>query len=166
MSGAGRTPSAADYSRQTPREHVLLRPQMYVGSTEPATARAWTWEGVDDLVSGGSTAESSASGGGGGGGGGGSSATKAAKAAQSSSSSSSSSSGRMVARELTTTPALCKVFDEILVNAADNRARDAATRLIAVDIDPAEPRITVFNDGRGIPVSQAVRQVVSESVRL
>ena len=39
----GRRPSASDYSRQSPREHVLLRPQMYVGSTEPVTSRSWAW---------------------------------------------------------------------------------------------------------------------------
>jgi DNA topoisomerase-2 len=51
-------------------------------------------------------------------------------------------------------PALCKVFDEILVNAADNRLRDKNTTLIEVTLDPLEPRITVTNNGRGLPVER------------
>ena len=38
-------------------------------------------------------------------------------------------------------PALLKIFDEILVNASDNRLR--ATRRIEVDVDESSGRITV-----------------------
>jgi len=60
--------------------------------------------------------------------------------------------GRLSRGEATVVPALCKVFDEILVNAADNKQRDAATARIDVSVDAAAGRITVRNDGKGIPV--------------
>ena len=49
-------------------------------------------------------------------------------------------------------PGLLKIFDEILVNAADNKQRDAAMSELKVDIDQASGSISVFNNGRGIPV--------------
>jgi DNA topoisomerase-2 len=65
----------------------------------------------------------------------------------------------MVRREYGIVPALVKIFDEILVNASDNRLRHpkSSTR-IDVIIDPGEehirePCIRVANDGKGIPVS-------------
>lgn len=57
-------------------------------------------------------------------------------------------------------PGLVKIFDEILVNACDNKHRDpkGQTR-IEVSIDPGDskagrpPRISVTNNGRGIPIA-------------
>ncbi|KAF0719819.1 Aste57867_764 [Aphanomyces stellatus] len=63
---------------------------------------------------------------------------------------------RMVQRTLEYVPALYKIFDEILVNAVDNKVRDETMSRLEVDIDvgtatrPA--RISIFNDGKGIPV--------------
>ena len=54
-------------------------------------------------------------------------------------------------------PALLKIFDEILVNASDNRLRnpDTCTKL-NVHIDPGAtdrpPRIQIWNNGKGIPI--------------
>ncbi|KAJ1413200.1 histidine kinase-like ATPase, partial [Ochromonadaceae sp. CCMP2298] len=65
--------------------------------------------------------------------------------------------GRMHRASVTYHPALLKIFDEILVNAADNRARDRSmTRVdVRADITPeGELRISVHNDGKGIPVSK------------
>lgn len=59
---------------------------------------------------------------------------------------------RMVQREVTYTPGLFKIFDEILVNAADNKARDATMKFIKVTIDKSTGEISVTNDGMGIPV--------------
>jgi DNA topoisomerase-2 len=66
---------------------------------------------------------------------------------------------RMVRKEYGIVPALVKIFDEILVNASDNRLRHpkSCTR-IDVLIDPGEqnvrePLIRVINDGKCIPVS-------------
>jgi len=52
----------------------------------------------------------------------------------------------------TSSPALLKIFDEILVNAADECSRDSSTTMIEVSIDSVEPRITICNNGRGLPV--------------
>ena len=45
-----------------------------------------------------------------------------------------------------------KYHDEILVNAADNFQRDKSMNLIKVDIDQGEGRISVWNNGKGIPI--------------
>ena len=56
-------------------------------------------------------------------------------------------------REAKYIPGLYKIFDEILVNALDNRQRDpVGTDKISVDIEPATGRTTIRNTGRGIPV--------------
>ena len=66
---------------------------------------------------------------------------------------------RMVRKEYGLVPALIKIFDEILVNASDNRLRHSKScTQINVTIDPGStqegrlPHISVFNDGKGIPV--------------
>ena len=94
---------ASTYTRQSPREHVLLRPGMYIGSTEPTVARTFVY---DD--------------------------------------------GVMLERDVEYSPAFLKIFDEILVNAADNRVR--GTRRIEVSLDQVRGRVTVSNDGAGLPV--------------
>ena len=58
----------------------------------------------------------------------------------------------MVWRNVRFNSGLYKIFDEILVNALDNRQRDPdGTRAIDVEIDDSG-RISVRNNGRGIPV--------------
>lgn len=49
-------------------------------------------------------------------------------------------------------PGLYKIFDEILVNAADNFQRDNRMTKIDVNIDEETGMITVLNDGKSIPV--------------
>ena len=59
---------------------------------------------------------------------------------------------RMVWRSVQFNSGLYKIFDEILVNALDNRQRDPeGTRAIDIEVDEAG-RISVRNDGRGISV--------------
>lgn len=58
----------------------------------------------------------------------------------------------MVKREATYVPGLYKIFDEILVNAADNKQRDPRMDTIKVDIKPEEGLISIMNNGKGIPV--------------
>ena len=58
----------------------------------------------------------------------------------------------MVKREATYVPGLYKIFDEILVNAADNKQRDPTMDTIKVDIKPEEGLISIMNNGKGIPV--------------
>ena len=59
---------------------------------------------------------------------------------------------RIVQREVTYVPGLYKIFDELLVNAADNKQRDASMRAVRVTIDKESGEISVWNDGKGIPV--------------
>ena len=59
---------------------------------------------------------------------------------------------RMVHREITFVPGMYKIFDEILVNAADNKQRDKSMNSLKVDFDLESGKISVYNNGRGIPV--------------
>merc|ERR1719262_214225 len=55
-------------------------------------------------------------------------------------------------RSITYVPALYKIFDEILVNSADNLQRDKSMNNIKVEIDPKQKRIKVSNNGKGLPI--------------
>ena len=114
------------YSRKTPLEHVLLRPGMYVGPVERLPPNTcWV---LDPLPMPETSLDQPF---------------------------------RMVRKEYGLVPALIKIFDEILVNASDNRLRHpkSCTRIDVV-IDPGSsqegraPFISVFNDGKGIPVQE------------
>ena len=59
---------------------------------------------------------------------------------------------KIVHREITYTPGLFKIFDEILVNAADNKQRDKKMDTIKIDINPEKNEIKIYNNGKGIPV--------------
>lgn len=59
---------------------------------------------------------------------------------------------RIIMKEARIVPGLLKIFDEILVNAADNKRRDPQMTTIAVNIDKERNIISVWNDGRGIPI--------------
>ncbi|KAB7496958.1 DNA topoisomerase 2 [Armadillidium nasatum] len=48
---------------------------------------------------------------------------------------------------------LYKIFDEILVNAADHKQRDPKMDTIKIEINQEENLISVWNNGKGIPVS-------------
>ena len=59
---------------------------------------------------------------------------------------------RMVHKQISYAPGLYKIFDEIIVNAADNIQRDPrGMTQIKVTIDQAKGTIKVWNNGRGIP---------------
>jgi DNA topoisomerase-2 len=58
----------------------------------------------------------------------------------------------VVYRPCTYVPGLYKIFDEIVVNAADNKQRDPGMNKIEVTIDAAANSIRVLNNGAGIPV--------------
>ncbi|OQS00007.1 DNA topoisomerase 2 DNA gyrase B [Thraustotheca clavata] len=59
----------------------------------------------------------------------------------------------MVQRSLEYVPALYKIFDEILVNAVDNKVRDDKMSRLEVQVEAkTKPWISVFNDGKGIPI--------------
>ena len=58
----------------------------------------------------------------------------------------------LVHRQVSFVPGLYKIFDEILVNATDNKVRDPKMKELRVDIDVEQGIIRVYNDGNGIPV--------------
>ncbi|KAM9296239.1 DNA topoisomerase 2-alpha [Gastrophryne carolinensis] len=94
------------YQKKTQLEHILLRPDTYIGSVEPVTQQMWVYDDEDGLN----------------------------------------------CREVTFVPGLYKIFDEILVNAADNKQRDPTMSCIKVTIDPENNTVSVWNNGKGIPV--------------
>uniref|UniRef100_A0A8I5ND77 DNA topoisomerase 2 n=1 Tax=Papio anubis TaxID=9555 RepID=A0A8I5ND77_PAPAN len=94
------------YQKKTQLEHILLRPDTYIGSVEPLTQFMWVYD--EDVG--------------------------------------------MNCREVTFVPGLYKIFDEILVNAADNKQRDKNMTCIKVSIDPESNIISIWNNGKGIPV--------------
>lgn len=75
------------YQKKTQLEHILLRPDTYVGSIEKHTQALWVFE-----------------------------------------------DGSMVNRNVSFVPGLYKIFDEILVNAADNKQRDPSMDTLKVKI--------------------------------
>ena len=58
----------------------------------------------------------------------------------------------MEMRDVRFVPGLYKIFDEILVNAADNKQNDKNMDTIKVTIDREKGEIGVWNNGRGIPI--------------
>lgn len=67
-------------------------------------------------------------------------------------------SGSMEFRVVSYVPGLYKIFDEILVNAADNKHSDKNMDEIRVTLDRESGQISVWNNGRGIPIEiHAVR---------
>ncbi|KAJ1351003.1 hypothetical protein KIN20_006935 [Parelaphostrongylus tenuis] len=102
------TPECLQYEKKSPIEHILLRPDTYVGSTIPAK-NTDVWVISDDGL-------------------------------------------RAIQMSLTYSPALLKIFDEILVNAADNKQRDKQMNEIKVDVDQENCVIAVYNNGRGLPI--------------
>lgn len=95
------------YQKKSQLEHILLRPDTYIGSVEPVTELMWVY---------------------------------------------CQETGSMIQREITYVPGLYKIFDEILVNAADNKQRDEKMDCIKININPDENVISVWNNGKGIPV--------------
>ncbi|XP_026950139.1 DNA topoisomerase 2-alpha isoform X1 [Sagmatias obliquidens] len=94
------------YQKKTQLEHILLRPDTYIGSVESVTQQMWVYD--EDIG--------------------------------------------INCREVTFVPGLYKIFDEILVNAADNKQRDPKMSCIRVTIDPENNLISIWNNGKGIPV--------------
>jgi DNA topoisomerase-2 len=63
-----------------------------------------------------------------------------------------SESESMEFRDVSYVPGLYKIFDEILVNAADNKQNDKNMSEIRVTVDRETGEISVKNDGKGIPI--------------
>jgi DNA topoisomerase-2 len=60
--------------------------------------------------------------------------------------------GKMIRKQLTFSPGLYKIFDEIFTNATDHSQRDQTLKKIEVNVDKSTGEITITNDGQGIPV--------------
>ena len=87
------------YQKKTQLEHILLRPDTYIGSVQPTTEPMWVYkEGVG-----------------------------------------------MEHKEITFVPGFYKIFDEILVNAADNKQRDPNMDVIKIEISPEKNQISIIN---------------------
>eukprot|EP00842_Homolaphlyctis_polyrhiza_P006540 jgi/Hompol1/6888/HPOL_005113-RA len=93
------------YQKKTQLEHILIRPDTYIGSVEMISTQMWVYE-----------------------------------------------EDRMVHRMVSYVPGLYKIFDEIIVNAADNKVRDPSMDTIKIEINRESNSITVYNNGRGIPI--------------
>ncbi|KAI6011667.1 DNA topoisomerase II [Pisolithus microcarpus] len=95
------------YKKLTQLEHILKRPDSYIGSIETIRQPMWTYDPENN---------------------------------------------RMTHREVQYVPGFFKIVDEILVNAADNKINDPSMDTIKVNIDVEEGTISVYNNGRGIPI--------------
>merc|ERR1711990_190847 len=81
-------------------EHVLLRPDMYVGSVESVRQNMWIYDQDSD---------------------------------------------KLVSKEIDFIPALYKIYDEIIVNAADNKVRDKNQTMIQKKRSPVVVMVLVPN---------------------
>ncbi|KAG2160244.1 DNA topoisomerase [Suillus bovinus] len=101
------------YTKLSQLEHILKRPDSYIGSVETITVPMWTYD---------------------------------------------SENKRMVHREVKYVPGFFKIVDEILVNAADNKINDPSMDTIKVNIDVELGIISVYNNGKGIPIEMHSRE--------
>ncbi|KAK6525539.1 DNA topoisomerase 2 [Arthrobotrys megalospora] len=100
--------SASDrYEKLSQEEHVLIRPDTYIGSVERTESKMWIHNKDED---------------------------------------------RMVFSEVSFVPGLYKIFDEIIVNAADNKIRDPNMNTLKVELDREKGTVSVYNNGAGIPI--------------
>ncbi|KAI8620983.1 DNA topoisomerase [Chytriomyces sp. MP71] len=67
-------------------------------------------------------------------------------------------SKRLALRNISYVPGLYKIFDEILVNAADNKQRDGSMDTIKVTVDRENTLISIYNNGRGIPIEMHAKE--------
>ena len=95
------------YQKLTQLQHILKRPDTYIGSVERTEKQMWVFNSETSL---------------------------------------------MDFREVHFVPGLYKIFDEILVNAADNKHNDKNMSEIRVTVNRDTGEISVLNDGRGIPI--------------
>lgn len=101
------------YQKKSQLEHILLRPDTYVGSVEAVTQPMWVMDTEND---------------------------------------------KMIQKDISFVPGLYKIFDEIMVNAADNKQRDPKMDCLKIDIEPENNKIKIWNNGKGIPVVEHKEQ--------
>ncbi|KAE8162993.1 DNA topoisomerase [Aspergillus tamarii] len=103
------------YQKLTQLEHIIKRPDTYIGSIERTSQHMWVY---------------------------------------------STESEGMEFREVSYVPGLYKIFDEIVVNAADNKQNDANMDEIRVTISRETGEISVWNNGRGIPIEMHAKEKI------
>ena len=127
------------YQKMTDREHILKKPDTYIGTIEPTD----TMEYVMDVAPAAALDATALD------------ATAAATAAP----------ALLTRRNITYIPGLYKLFDEGMVNMRDHVVRQAQAvadgkpdalpvTTLEVEIDPADGTIHMTNDGNGIDVAQ------------
>ncbi|KAL3444189.1 DNA topoisomerase [Aspergillus insuetus] len=94
-------------------EHIVKRPDTYIGSVERTSQEMWVYSSEHD---------------------------------------------GMEFREVSYVPGLYKIFDEIVVNAADNKQNDESMDEIRVTYSRETGEISVWNNGKGIPVEMHEEQ--------
>ncbi|KAG5519825.1 hypothetical protein PMAC_000098 [Pneumocystis sp. 'macacae'] len=95
------------YQKLSQLEHILKRPDTYIGSIEFTPQQIWVYDDNTNM---------------------------------------------MKYKQVSIVPGLYKIFDEILVNAADNKIRDPNMDTIKVEFSKEENSISIYNNGRGIPI--------------
>ncbi|KAL4729566.1 DNA topoisomerase 2 [Fusarium chlamydosporum] len=95
------------YTKLSQLEHILKRPDTYIGSVERTEQQLWVLNKETQL---------------------------------------------MEYKNVSFVPGLYKIFDEILVNAADNKQRDGSMTYMKINIDREAGVISVENNGKGIPI--------------
>ena len=93
------------YKKLSQREHVLHRPNMYIGEIKKTLEEMWVFE-----------------------------------------------NDKMIKKMVEYSPAFLKVFDEVLTNALDHSNRDTTVDKIRIDYDTITGKISVLNNGSGVPV--------------
>ena len=63
-------------------------------------------------------------------------------------------------REVSFVPGLYKIFDEIVVNAADNKQNDKNMNEIRITVNRESGEISVWNNGRGIPIEMHSKEKI------
>ena len=95
------------FQKKTQIEHILLRPDTYIGQITKEQEMMWIFDEVLEKI---------------------------------------------IKKEIVYVPGLYKIFDEILVNAHDHYCNDKTCDTIKVNIDKDQGKITVWNNGNGIPI--------------
>lgn len=96
------------FQKKSHIEHILLRPDTYIGSANEETEKLWIYDEIEK---------------------------------------------KLLFKEISYVPGLFKIFDEILVNAADHYENNKKEmNFIKVTIDRESNLFTIMNNGPGIPV--------------
>lgn len=112
----GKKKSATDtYQKLTQLEHIIKRPDTYIGSVESTEQQMWVFNKETQL---------------------------------------------MEYRNISFVPGLFKIFDEIMVNAADVKQRNSSMTYMKITINRETGEIMVENNGKGIPVEMHEKEKI------